>query len=470
MNNLKKPLAKISVDTTAISPMRQTPETAMTAASEPRQRRTDVGVGDPDCPKCHGLGYVRVERDFTDPNFGKVSVCSCRLPHLQLLQAQQLRADSNIESLAGKTFENFLPEGVSPDPHIRATVHAAYDRCKAFAEKPENWLLLIGTYGCGKTHLAAAIANHSLANGLPALFLNTPDLLDFLRETFAPKSETTYSDRFDEIRDAPLLILDDLGTESPTQWAIEKLYQLLNYRYNAHLPTVITTNKRIEDIEPRVASRLSDREMVMQFNLLAPDFRAGKLGISADISTLTLHRNQTFESFDHRAELTGEGRQLFHNAISAAREYADDPHGWFVLTGYNGAGKTYLAAAIANQRAQAGKPVIFITYQDLMDLFRSGNREQEERNSKALQQIRNIEFLVLDDVSVQLSTSGYYRERFFQIFTHRFDAQLPTVLTTSADEKELDPRIKSRIYLSDHCQVHVLKVEAYRGKKKARRK
>jgi DNA replication protein DnaC len=413
---------------------------------------------------------VRVEREFTDPHFGKVAVCTCRLPHLQMLQAQQLRADSNIESLGGKTFDNFLPEGVSPDPHIRATVRAAFERCKAFAEKPENWLLLVGTYGCGKTHLAAAIANHSLANGAPALFLNTPDLLDFLRETFAPKSETTYSDRFDEIRDAPLLILDDLGTESPTQWAIEKLYQLLNYRYNAHLPTVITTNKRIEDIEPRVASRLSDREIVAQFNLLAPDFRAGKLGLSADISTLGLHRNQTFDTFDHRAELTGEGRQLFHAAISAAREYADDPQGWLVLVGPYASGKTHLAAAIANQRAQAGKPVIFVTYADMMELFRSGGREQDDRNSKALQQLRNFEFLVLDDVSAQLSTSGYFRERFFQIFTHRFDAQLPTVLTTAADEKELDPRIKSRIFLSDRCQVHVLKVEPYRGKRKARRK
>jgi DNA replication protein DnaC len=463
LNNLKQTLDKISADTTGTSPAPATP-------SEAGSRAVTVGVGDPDCPKCHGLGYVRVEREFTDPNFGKVAVCTCRLPHLQLLQAQQLRADSNIESLAGKTFENFLPEGVSPDPYIRATVRAAYDRCKAFAEKPENWLLLIGTYGCGKTHLAAAIANDSLANGQPALFLNTPDLLDFLRETFAPKSETTYSDRFDEIRDAPLLILDDLGTESPTQWAIEKLYQLLNYRYNAHLPTVITTNKRIEDIEPRVASRLGDAEIVTTLEVKAPDFRAGKLGISADVSTLTLHRNQTFETFDHRAELTGDGRQLFHTAIAAAREYADDPHGWFVLVGPYASGKTHLAAAIANQRAQAGKPLIFVTYADLMELFRSGNREQEERNAKALQQIRNIEFLVLDDVSAQLSTAGYYRERFFQIFTHRFDAGLSTVLTTSADEKELDPRIKSRIFLSDHCQVHVLKVEPYRGRKKARRK
>lgn len=432
--------------------------------------RVSAGVGDPDCPRCHGLGYLREDRPVTHPQFGKVQVCTCQIPNLEMQRAAQLRSDSNIESLSGKTFENFLPEGVSPDPDIRATVRSAYERCRAFAAKPENWLLLIGTYGCGKTHLAAAIANTSLAAGHPALFLNTPDLLDFLRETFAPKAETTYNQRFDEIRDAPLLVLDDLGTESPTAWAVEKLYQLLNYRYNAHLPTVVTTNRRVEDLEPRVASRLSDAEIVTTLELKAPDFRSGKTSVTAEVSSLGLHRGQTFESFDQRADLTGEPRQLFLNALRAAREYADEPHGWLVLVGPYASGKTHLAAAIANQRAQAGKPVIFVAYADLMELFRSAGREQDERNAKALQQIRNVELLVIDDISPQLNTAGYYRERFFQVFNHRFDAGLPTVLTTAADEKELDPRIKSRIFLAEACQVHVLKVEPYRGRKRAARR
>jgi DNA replication protein DnaC len=442
----------------------------MSDSASAAPRRVQAGVGDPDCPRCGGLGYLREELPVNHPNFGKVQVCPCQLPHLELRRAAQLRADSNLESLAGKTFDNFLAEGVSPDPDIRATVRAAYERCRAFAERPENWLLLSGTYGCGKTHLAAAIANHALATGHPALFLNTPDLLDFLRETFAPRAESTYSQRFDEIREAPLLVLDDLGTESPTAWAVEKLYQLLNYRYNAKLPTVITTNRRIEDVEPRVASRLSDAEMVTTLTVLAPDFRAGKISVTADVSTLPLHRGQTFETFDHRAELTGEARQKLLDAIRAAHEYADAPHGWLVLVGPYASGKTHLAAAIANRRQQLGKPVIFVTYSDLMELFRSAGREQDERNAKALAQIRGVELLIIDDISAQLNTAGYYRERFFQVFNHRFDAGLPTVLTTAVDDKELDPRIKSRIFLADVCQVHVLKVEPYRGKKKARRK
>lgn len=427
-------------------------------------------MGDPDCPFCHGLGYLREEVPPGHPNFGRLQPCVCQLDHMSAQQAEQLRRDSNTETLGGKTFETFLPDGVSPDPDIRASLRGAFDRCRAFAEHPEKWLLLTGSYGSGKTHLAAAIANDCLLRGRPVLFLNTPDLLDHLRAGFAPGADGSYTDRFEEIRTAPVLILDDLGTESPTPWATEKLYQVLNYRYNAQLPTVITTNKELRDVEPRVASRLTDAEMVSNLNIRAPDFRVGQISLSSEISSLTIHSRQTFESFDARDDLAGEARQLFHKAIQAAREYADDPQGWFVLLGEYGAGKTHLAAAIANYRARLGKPVIFVTYQDLSDLFRTtGHRDTDERNTRLAQQARQAEFLVLDDVSTPVGTAGYFREKFFQVFNYRYDAQLPTVLTTAAADKELDPRIKSRIFHAELCQVHVLKVGPYRGKRVGRK-
>lgn len=442
----------------------------MTTPTDSPRRVTD-GIGDPNCPQCHGLGYLREEVPVGHPAFGRVTPCACQLADMQSRRAAQLRGDSNTETLTGKTFETYLPEGVSPDPAIRATVRVAFDRCKAFAEKPEQWLLLTGAYGCGKTHLAAAIANYCLGHGQAVLFLNTPDLLDYLRAAFAPDSDTTYTERFDDIRTVGLLILDDLGTESPTNWATEKLYQLLNYRYNARLPTVITTNKDLRDMDPRVASRLSDQELVRLLEIKASDFRSGKVNETADVSTLALHRAQTFDSFDHRADLSGEARQMFLNALRAAREFADAPRGWLVLIGEYGSGKTHLAAAIANERAQNGKPVIFVTYQDLADLFRStGHRENDERNARTLQQIRTTELLILDDLPNLAGFSGYYREKFFQIFNYRFDAQLPTVITSAAEEKELDPRLKSRLFYSEQCQVHVLKAAPYRGKKKAVRR
>jgi len=161
---------------------------------------------------------------------------------------------------------------------------------------------------------------------------------------------------------------------------------------------------------------------------------------------------------------------MFFNAIRSAKEFAEAPSGWMVFVGPFGSGKTHLSAAIANYRAQLSKPVIFATYQDLSDLFRTtGQRDTDERNSKVLQEVKTTELLVLDDLP-SLSSAGYFREKFFQIFNYRFDAQLPTVVTTSLEEEGLDPRIKSRIFYADYCQVHVLKVTAYRGKRKTTRK
>ena len=100
-----------------------------------------------------------------------------------------------------------------------------------------------------------------------------PDLLDYLRATFDPNSEATYDQRFDSIRNVPLLILDDLGTENAKPWAREKLYQIINHRYNAKLPTIITTNNDLETIDGRIRSRVCDRELCQIILIQAEDYR-----------------------------------------------------------------------------------------------------------------------------------------------------------------------------------------------------
>ncbi|MCB0226833.1 MAG: ATP-binding protein, partial [Anaerolineae bacterium] len=93
-----------------------------------------------------------------------------------------------------------------------------------------------------------------------------------LRAAFNPNSPTPYDKRFDEVRKAPLLILDDLGTESATPWAEEKLYQLFNHRYNGRLPTVITMAKDV-DMKPRLKSLILDVGRCTPFEILAPSYR-----------------------------------------------------------------------------------------------------------------------------------------------------------------------------------------------------
>ena len=173
---------------------------------------------------------------------------------------------------ADQTFDSFKLREKELDREKAENLKRAFAFAQNFAVNPQNWIVFSGTYGCGKTHLAAAIANQRTRQGEPALFVVVPDLLDHLRATFDPNSATRYDKRFDEVRQAPLLILDDLGTESATPWAEEKLYQLFNHRYNARLATVITLAKDV-DLKPRLKSLILDVGRCTPFEIMAPSYR-----------------------------------------------------------------------------------------------------------------------------------------------------------------------------------------------------
>lgn len=219
------------------------------------------------CAYCRGAGYYLLDVPYGHPDFGQLMTCHCRAAEKQQQRRQRLLEMSNLGPFQHKTFENF-------DARV-AGVGRAYTRALHFARHPQGWLILMGNYGCGKTHLAAAIANEVLQQHMfTVLFAVVPDLLDHLRGTFGPSSEVAYDERFEQIRSAHLLILDDFGTENATPWAREKLYQLFNHRYNYRLPTVITSNRDPKDIDPRIFSRMSDRELSDEITIIdADDYR-----------------------------------------------------------------------------------------------------------------------------------------------------------------------------------------------------
>jgi DNA replication protein DnaC len=126
-------------------------------------------------------------------------------------------------------------------------------------------------YGCGKTHLAAAIANYRSELGFDVRFDVVPDF-SITWATFSPGSTVSLDRRFEQIRTSRLLILDDLGTQSMTPWVREKLYQLFNYRYNYKLATVITSADHLEDIDPRIRSRMTDSRLCKIFTINVPSY------------------------------------------------------------------------------------------------------------------------------------------------------------------------------------------------------
>ena len=207
------------------------------------------------CPICKGAGYLRADVQYGDPSFGKPIACKCKEAERKQKRRQQLEQMSDLAAFNDKSFENFYWNEIG--------VEEAYNASIKFACEPDGWLLLIGPNGCGKTHLAAAIANQSLDEGATVLFATVPDLLDHLRAAFAPTASEVYDQLFPRMREAEVLVLDDLGAQQSTPWANEKLFQLFNYRYNNHFPTIITANhKGLEGLDQRIYSRIMDTSLV----------------------------------------------------------------------------------------------------------------------------------------------------------------------------------------------------------------
>ncbi len=223
------------------------------------------------CPRCKGAGYLRANVPFGHPNFGKPIACECKEAEKKEKRRQQLLELSDLGAFRAKSLANFSTR----TPGMHPSVQEAFEVAQDYAHDPYGWLLLVGPNGCGKTHLAAAIANQCLDSGSMVLFAVVPDLLAHLRAAFAPTAPEGYDQLFAKMREAELLVLDDLGAHQSSPWASEKLFQLLNYRYNSQYPTVITANKSgLSSIDDRVLSRLSDVSLVNSVIMDgAPDYR-----------------------------------------------------------------------------------------------------------------------------------------------------------------------------------------------------
>ncbi len=395
-----------------------------------------------------------------------MQICACRTSQLQKQARDGLYKMSNLEELAHLTFDNFEERGqIGLGPAQAASLERAFNHTQQFARTLEGWLVLQGPYGCGKTHLAAAAANFVVDIGVPTLFLTVPDLLDSLRFSYN-NPESTFEERFEEIRRSPLLVMDDFGTENATAWAQEKLFQILNFRYINNLPLLITTNLSLNQIEGRIRSRLQDPELVTRVKILAPDYRRPMDDTGhSELSSLGLLADQTFGNFSLRENenLEKEERKKLESAFKASQQYAEKPQGWLVLQGGYACGKTHLAAAIANYRSAEGVPPLFIMVPDLMDHLRSTfSPDSKVSYDRRFDEIKTSPLLVLDDLGTE-SMTPWVKEKLYQLFNYRYNAALPTVITTTDKLSEVDPRIRSRILDRRICRIYALTAPPFRG-------
>ena len=398
---------------------------------------------------------MRVDVPFGHPRWGSIDPCSCWEREDATERRERLLRYSNLGVLARFTFDTLDRDGRSPDPDDRRLFHAAYEAARDFAEAPSGWLVLAGPSGCGKTHLAAAVTHRTVESGVPALFMVAPDLLDHLRAAYAPNSDADYDLLFDQVRNAPVLVLDGLGAQASTPWAQEKLFQVLNHRYNLELPTVVTLAAPLETLEERFQTRLSGAGTGQVYELALPRSATGRsLGsLPEQMQAMTF---EAFSTAGNRAN--GRQRESLQAALAAAQSVAGDPAGvWLVLIGSTGVGKTHLAASIWNERMRQGAPAFFAFVPELLDHLRYTFAPNSATTYDELfERVKGAELLVLDDLGSQ-ATTPWAQEKLYQLLVHRHNARLPTVITMQGDTV-LQPSIASR--LKDDRFVTALEMEA----------
>lgn len=411
------------------------------------------------CPICNGIGFVRQDLPVGHPDFGKLIPCTCKAGHNN---GKESPGTANLNRLAdynGKSFDNFSSKGrMGLGDEQEKSLSVARSHAEQFAQDLKGWLLFCGGYGSGKTHLAAAIANHASALGIPTLFLTVPDLLDTLRASYS-SNDDPYADRFEEIRNTHLLVLDNLWTQSATPWAQEKLFQLFDHRYIKRLPTVITTDMDLEELDGRIRSRLQDPELVTVLKINAPDYRQPvQQGNQPHRSVLSLLHTCTFGNFSLREleKLSTEEHKSLSGAFQKAQTFAEQPRGWLVFMGPYGCGKTHLAAAIGNYRASQGFPVDYWVVPDLLDHLRATfNPNSNITYDREFEDIKTSPLLILDDLGTQ-TPSAWVKEKLYQLFNYRYVANLPTVITTSDRLDEIDARLRTRMLDKRLCTLQAV--------------
>ena len=400
------------------------------------------------CPICKGRGWVSRRVPVGHPEFGEIFPCRCQEADAEKSRRSALIGYSNLGALARISFQDTGPTGVFTDPESQRRFTHALAKAKDYSEHPEGWLALTGPSGCGKTHLAAAVANSLIECGQTVLFVFVPDLLDHLRGAYSPDSPISYDDLFQQIKDAPTLVLDDLGAQSGTQWAREKLLQIFNHRFNERMSTVVTVRGPLERLEEGIRSRLQNPSMSSIVSVGLHDAL-----LLREVGGLQgpMLEEMTLDSFRLGRDVRGtsQEKETLKFAFEKARAYAESPTGWLLLTGQPGCGKTHLTVGIINERLKQGEPSFFAFVPALLDYLRATFRPDSMTGyDEIFEQVKTAPLLALDDLGSENSTP-WAEEKLYQIIVHRHNARLPTVITANYLSlkalEEAKPRIRSRL-------------------------
>jgi DNA replication protein DnaC len=225
------------------------------------------------CPDCGGAGWYKESVPHGHPSFGKLFPCQCTLAardshlkdrRLDILSKLQGELGGELSLCRIDSFE--LRRARVNDPESRKSLAFALSAAREFLKAPRRWLYFYGPTGVGKSHLASAIAIAWADGGIGRVaYASAPALLRYIRTGY---KDDTADDRLIALQLVDLLILDDLGTEyhKPGEGyshTDSTLFELIADRYTYDRPTIITSNLAVQDLEPRIGSRIKGKSRLI---------------------------------------------------------------------------------------------------------------------------------------------------------------------------------------------------------------
>ena len=204
-------------------------------------------------PRRNANGIIEVDADGHTVYTSIVEYEDMGVIKMLANKALKLKEHANLGArFSERTFANF-------DKRYAPT---AYEQCRIYADRDDlfesdkNGLMIIGSVGTGKTHLAASIANYMVERGVPTQFGTYIDFLEAIRQEYDAEGKR---EKLSRIKNTMMLVIDDLGKEKRTEWTQQTLYDVINYRYEHRLPIVITSNMEPDAMKAHVGDAVYSR-------------------------------------------------------------------------------------------------------------------------------------------------------------------------------------------------------------------
>lgn len=209
----------------------------------------NLSMSEPTCAKCNDTGYIETDTGVIE--------CECSLRRREQDHINRLFASAKIPArYRDKTLDNFEMDK-QPAAH-----KVALDYTRTWPKEDGESLFFVGPVGTGKSHLARAILSKMIRlHKISGLAATVPNLMDDLRPG---ANDDRRAEQMELLKTVPLLVLDDLGAQKTTEWVTERLFVIINARYDDLLPTVITSNVYLEELRQLPGwDRLVDRIVEM---------------------------------------------------------------------------------------------------------------------------------------------------------------------------------------------------------------